>query len=694
MTSTRLALLFLLLATSAFAFDSRLVDKSGRAVSGAEVSVVGQTGSVRSDADGRFAIKPDPRLPATLIVIGSDGHIYPPVRLDQFQSEITLEPAFRETVTVTTGAAPNIEAPPAAAQVVVGQEEIEQRKPAHIADAIAATPGVALRGEGPPAVPVVRGLAGGRTLLVIDDTRVVAERRAGPSATFLDPATIGSIEITRGPGSVAYGSDAFGGIVHMRPRDPIPGRPFFRYDTWASFGGENARSVSLEATTDALGGAVMAAVHARSADDAKDADGDEIANSQYRDRGALVRFVRDASWGRMRAGIMTSIARDIGAPTSDTVLTLYPDERATLGTFALDLTPRRIWSSASIRASLGSYAITTNRIRTTGVESATVKSRDASVRLSGERTSERSRLVTGADFVSRFNLRAPGSIDDADRNDTGLFVSYDTRATDLLEVAGGVRADYISSENRGGFFGDRSRSEIPLSGYVAATAGPFHNVSATLQLASGFREPVLSDRYFRGVSGRGFIVGNPDLEPERSYQLDAALRWSAARSTLALYAYDYRIRNLVERFRAGADFNFRNRGEAEIRGLEVELAQGLPRGFHLHVGGAIARGEDADTGANLDDISQPVVHASLRWAAERASSFATISAYGEDDRPGPVETNRPGYTNVDAGIGWRLTPVVELRVAVRNLTNADHFGSTDAVAAVAPGRSVMIGINR
>ncbi len=694
MITVRATILSLLFTASAFAFDSRLIDAQGRPVAGAEVSVVGQTGSVRTDADGRFSIKPDPRLPATLIVIDSRGHIYPPVRVETRPGEIRLEAAFRETVTVTTGAAPNIEATPAAAPVVVGQEEIEQRKPAHLAEVIAAVPGIALRGEGPPAVPVVRGLAGGRTLLIIDDARIVAERRAGPSATFLDPFILGSVEISRGPGSVAYGSDAFGGVVHMRPRDPVAGRPQFRYDTWASFGGENARSAAVEASTDVLGGAFLASVHARSADDAEDGDGDPIENSQYRDRGALFRFVRDASWGRLRTGLMTSIARDVGAPTSDTVQTIYPDERATLATFALDLTPKRIWSAASLHASLGSYAITTNRIRPTGVESVTVKARDASIRVSGERSGERSRLVTGADFVTRFNLRAPGSIDDADRYDSGVFVSYDTRASDLLQLAAGLRADYITSHNRGGFFGDRSRSDLPLSGHAAATAGPFRDVTATLQIASGFREPVLSDRYFRGISGRGFITGNPELEPERSTQLDAALRWSGTRSTMAVFGYHYRIRNLVERFRSGNDFFFRNRGEAEIRGLEAEYATRLPRDFELQVGAAIARGEDAGSGAALDDIAGPTIHVSLRWAVERASSFVTISAFGRDERPGPVEVERPGYVSVDAGIGWRVLPVLEIRFVVRNLTDAQHFGSPDAVAAFAPGRSVMIGINR
>jgi outer membrane receptor protein involved in Fe transport len=687
-------LLVSLLATSGEAFESRLLDPTGKPIAGAQVSVVDQTGAARTDAEGRFTLIPDPRLPATLVIVGSRGEIFPPVYLESFPAELRLEPAYRESITVTTGATPNIEGTPASAPVVVGSEELEQRKPAHVTEAISTIPGVTVRGEGPPAVPVVRGLAGGRTLLLIDDARIVAERRAGPSATFVDPLSLGSIEISRGPGSVAYGSDALGGVVHLRPRDPIRGSPEFRYDLWSSFGGTSTQSVAAEVSTDALGGAILASLHARTADDAQDANGDEIPNSQYRDRGLSLRYVRDADWGRLRAGVMSSNAREVGAPTSDTVLTTYPDERATLGTLALDLEEAGVFDAAAIRASAGSYSITTNRIRTTGAESAAVKARDASFRLSGERAGKRSRLVTGVDFVSRFDLRASGSVDDADRHDAGLFAAWSGGITQSLQFAAGGRVDRVSTRNRAGYFGDRATDDVALSGYGALTAGPFRNVSATIQVASGYREPTLSDRYFRGVSGRGFVTGNPGLQPERSLQLDGGIRWNGSRSRVALFAYDYRIRNLVERYRSGTDFLFRNRGEAEIRGVELETATRITPSLEWTLGAAVAEGEDPGTHTSLDDIGGPSLHSQLRWAAERASVFARLSTYARDTRPGPVETERPGYTELDLGTGWRLSPLLEVRVVLRNVLNAQHFGSPDAVASFAPGRSILIGINR
>ena len=68
--------------------------------------------------------------------------------------------------------------------------------------------------------------------------------------------------------------------------------------------------------------------------------------------------------------------------------------------------------------------------------------------------------------------------------------------------------------------------------------GPFKGLSVTTQLSRGFRDPVLSDRYFRGPSGRGFITGNPDLTPETSLQFDLAVRYAVAATQLAVYADD------------------------------------------------------------------------------------------------------------------------------------------------------------
>ena len=106
-------------------------------------------------------------------------------------------------------------------------------------------------------------------------------------------------------------------------------------------------------------------------------------------------------------------------------------------------------------------------------------------------------------------------------------------------MSGGIRGDYVTTTNTGGFFGDRSTGNGAGSGYASATVGSFGGFSLTAQIARGFRDPVLSDRYYRGPTGRGFITGNPDLDPETSVQLDLGLRYVAPRFRLATFYYHY-----------------------------------------------------------------------------------------------------------------------------------------------------------
>ena len=172
------------------------------------------------------------------------------------------------------------------------------------------------------------------------------------------------------------------------------------------------------------------------------------------------------------------------------------------------------------------------------------------------------------------------SVDDARRVDTGVFVQLDSAMATTAHVSGGVRFDRVTTRNEGGYFGDRSTAHGAAAGFAALTMGPFSGFSVTGQVSRGFRDPVLSDRYFRGPSGRGFITGNPDLEPETSVQVDFAARYTRGRAQLAAYAYQYRIDDLVERYQPEIDFFFfRNRGRARIRGYEFEACSEFGTGY-------------------------------------------------------------------------------------------------------------------
>src|SRR6185436_7734869 len=118
----------------------------------------------------------------------------------------------------------------------------------------------------------------------------------------------------------------------------------------------------------------------------------------------------------------------------------------------------------------------------------------------------------------------------------------------------------------------------------------------------------------------------------------------------------------------------------------------LPHHFSLEANATLARGEVLDDDAALDDIPGPNANLGLRWAGKRIAAFGYAFLFGEDDRPGPVETRRPGYVTLDAGFIWHIAAPVELRVYARNLTDRLYAGSPDANASLAPGRSLSIAL--
>jgi len=706
-------------AAPAEAFEGRVVKKEGGApVAFAEVAILGRAGSARTDADGRFQWTPDPHPPFEVLVVLPGGGYVRPMRIETLTAGVvTLEisPTLEESVMVVAGSTPSVEATPAGGVTVVPADDIRSRQPANVAQAVENVAGTATVSEGHAAVPAVRGLAGGRTLILIDGARVTAERRVGPSATYLDPAALEGIEIARGPGSVAYGSDAFGGVVQLRTRRAEPGSPLRGRLTGGAGVGAPQHRAALELTRGFDRGGILVRGHWRDFDNWDSPEG-EVLNSGAEDRGVLARFDHALRGGLLTAGWQSDFGRDIERPRNDSaaVRFFYPEENSHRLTLGWDRASVGALDRLAATAFFGTYAVITDQDRFAtasaprSVERAEVAAKDFHVRLFAENAVGRVKLDGGLDVNGRFDLEARDigirydlagaiatrtdnvSTESARRVDTGLYLQAEANAARWLVLSGGARVDRVTTRNSGGYFGDRAEDNTALSGFASATAGSFRGFSATAQVARGFRDPTLSDRYFRGPTGRGFITGNPDLEPERSLQLDAALRFAAPRWRVAAYAYHYRFDDLVERFQTATDFFlFRNRGRARIRGVEAEVQASLPWRLGVELTAHRMSGRALDDATGLDAIPVPTVTARLRRDVDKGYGWIRTGVYGRLDEPGPTEQERPGYGLLDAGIGMHLGPHVEIDILGRNLLDKAYLVTPDARATLAAGRSAM-----
>ncbi len=474
---------------------------------------------------------------------------------------ITVRPIVEESVSVTAGAAPSIESPPANGTTIVPKADIESRQPANLAETVENVAGLSRVAAAQNAVPAIRGLAHGRSVILIDGARVSSEQRAGPGARYLDPFVLSGVEVSRGPGSVAYGSDAFGGVISARTRDVAPGAPL-QVEAIGDYGlGIPGGRVGVEVTSP-IGqeGGILVAGHYRSYGNYDSPDG-EVPNSGYRDSGVLASAAYNLGPGTLKASWEGDYARDIGLPTppAQTTRMSLPEENSSRFTLAYETQPVGGFSRIAFLGFIGSNDVSTALVAPSSTERVDVSAKDFQVRTFAERFVGPVRVDVGLDLNGRYGLHAVDdtngtvktSVVDAHRTDLGVYLTAEAPLLPQLALQGGVRGDFMKTANEGGDLGDHSTSNNEVAGNVALTAGSFGGFSATAQYAHGFRDPVLSDRYFSGLFGRGFITGNPNLELETSDQYDIALRYTNAGFRTAFYMYDYHIKNLIEVYLTG-----------------------------------------------------------------------------------------------------------------------------------------------
>lgn len=123
-------------------------------------------------------------------------------------------------------------------------KEVKLQNPQTAADMIAATGEVFVQksqlGGGSP---MIRGFATNRVLIAVDGVRMnTAIFRSGnvQNVINVDPFTIENSEVLFGPGSVIYGSDAIGGVMNFKTREPqlslekkpnVSGNGIFRFSS-------------------------------------------------------------------------------------------------------------------------------------------------------------------------------------------------------------------------------------------------------------------------------------------------------------------------------------------------------------------------------------------------------------------------------------------------------------------------------
>jgi iron complex outermembrane receptor protein len=209
---------------------------------------------------------------------------------------------------------------------------------------------------------------------------------------------------------------------------------------------------------------------------------------------------------------------------------------------------------------------------------------------------------------------------------------------------------------------------------------------------TGLRFPSLSERFFSGVTGRGEVVGNPNLDPERSLSLDAGLHWYGKSLYLSGYIFHNDISDYIERVEVEPDLlTFVNLTSGTIQGVELEGFYQFNGAWSFSFGGHLIDGEN-DMNEPLADIPANRAYLGGKWSAGkwmwegRWEQRAERSDFGSGEKP------IPAASLLSMSLAYQVREDLAITLTGRNLLDEEYFNSADRKVALSPGRAIGLAL--
>jgi iron complex outermembrane receptor protein len=536
----------------------------------------------------------------------------------------------------------------------------------------------------------IRGTGGQRVLSLVAGTRVLTERRAGATASFIDPLLLASANVVRGPYSSYYGSGAIGGVLEAVPRRFTA--PVFAAG-WESQGDANYQLVGLALSGWSLG------VARRASNPTETPDG-ELLPSQFEQYSATVDKVWVLASGlELDLTLIPSFAEDIGKPNRrfPRRTTTYPNERHLVTRLAF----RRpgVW-----HLDFYGHPNTLETENLTAEERSVVDSEAFDFGFNFQREVALTRgfaARAGVDYFGRRGVQASETVTDLATGTVDSFTTLDGQQ-DELAAYGSLRRSFgvLAAEIGGrwtwieqGNAGSDSVDDSAVTGFLGLSLPIGGGLEMVANAGTGFRFPGLSERFFSGSTGRGEVVANSALDPERSLTTDVGLRFFGSRLFVAAYLYRTEIDDYIERIDIEPGVRtFVNLTAGTIEGFEIEGFVLASDALRVEWSGQLTDGE-ADDGTQLAESPADRFTIGGSYVRGPWSGAVRWQHRFEKDDPGPGEVATDSADIVSASLAYRLSNRLALRLFGSNLLDETYLPSADELAVPAAGRSVGLGVS-
>lgn len=643
-------------------------------------------------------------------------------------------------VTVIGVAAPQL--PVSLSTTVLRREQLRAVPGAPLGRAVEQVPGVRVIGTGlQVAKPVIRGLSGARVLVADAGHRIEDYSWSEEDAPSADLGLAGEVQVTRGPASLRYGSDAIGGVINVLPlvlptarpaRSPL--RPALQVDA-ASNNMELGGVARAEGFGRGIGWRVGGA--GRIAQDYAGPRG-EVPHTGFMEANA------EAAAGHVgRRGVTTVrvahhggeyklIEAGAAQPAADEGPERKSlDDRLQLG----HELPLGAGTSLAFRGQLQRHSLVelSDECGQPACQAGVPGQEQVAFDLllntgSAEVVLQHAlgTLLRGTVGASGLAQRSRSSgpvylVPSATTRSAALFLIEEATLA-RLTLSGGIRADRrrLASDSLGGPLlpstgfpsrAGQTRRWSATSADLGATVALVGGFSLAANYGSAWRAPTLFELFANGphLAESRYEIGDSTLDAERSHESDVSLRWrsdvvraevSAFRNDVDDFIYTAPTTMTVNGLRV-----FRHRAtDARLTGGEAAVDVALGRRGVVRARHEIVRGSDrrADRPLPLIAPARTIVGmelvAGLVAHAPRLSIDVTHVA--KQDRPNPDDIVTGAYTTLDIGAGvafgsrlpWYGATPLSLDLVVRNATNARYrdFLSRYKEFADEQGRNVIL----
>lgn len=661
-----------------------------------------------TNANGQYILKDLPAVKTT-IQVTYVGHLTIIQTIDLRHTEqcnfVLQENNAMLKEVVVTGLTGSTRADHSPAPIsVVGPRTIQATSSTNIIDAVAHQPGVSqITTGGGISKPVIRGLGYNRIVTVNDGIRQEGQQWGDEHGIEVDAQTVHSVEILKGPATLMYGSDAMAGVLVLHETPVMP------QGTMAlNVGSEYQTNNRLfDYTVDFAGNQNGWVWNWRWSD--KDAseyknkvDG-RVPGSQFHERAVTGMLGTNRSWGyshlklsyyHLKPGLVE------GERDEDTGL-LEPSEAfQKIDHYKAVLDNSFLIGDGSLKAVVGYQQNRRRefeeadelgldfRLHTVNYDVHYLKSTDSDWQYAAG--------ISGMWQYSE-NLGEEYLIPSYRLFDVGAFASL-TRQFDRLTLSGGLRYDirrlhsYEQEDDGELRFTDFTRNFSGLTGSVGAIYNITPRLNMRLNLSKGFRAPNLSELGSNGEHEGTFRyeLGNSQLSPEHSWQLDLGIDYSSEIFSTQLSLFANHISNYIflERLLSTTQDNLYQyrQGTARLLGFEAMVDIHPVEVLHFENTFSYVNARQLDQPEEnrwLPFTPAPRWNSNLRYDIIRdgrtlTNTFVSIGleCYLRQDHAHTAygtETATPSYTllNLTAGtdIRWHNRTVASVYLSGTNLTD-------------------------